>query len=323
MQKSLILLISVCFVAACGTNPQRTQNLVDRTDDSQETNQTTTQKKKSSTEPEATQKDTDDSQQTDSSVNSAEINLHATLWVQSSAEYEAAAIQTYHSAGAMLDEAIKDTTWTAAVEQTGNFSMKPPAIILDVDETVLDNSPYQARLLEDDAHFDSGSWNAWAREGNADAVPGAVDFLTAASARGVKIFYVTNRDAEVEPGTRANLRKLGFPMKEQQGEDIVLTKNEQEGWGSDKTSRRNVITAGYRVIMLFGDNLGDFIGDAKGNADSRASKFAPYTDRWGKSWFMLPNPMYGYWEGALYDYDYGMTPESKLLEKRKHLIKKR
>ncbi len=315
MRNLLILLIVSGLLSACGTNPQRTQNLVDRSTNDEQS------QKVAEEATEAPQEETREPEPV--TPNSAEINLHATLWVQSSAEYDAAAIQTYQTAEALLDEAIQDTTWTAAVEQRGDFSRKPPAIILDVDETVLDNSPYQARLLEDDEHFNSKSWNAWASEGNADAVPGAVDFLTTASAKGVKIFYVTNRDVEVESGTRANLRKLGFPMKEKQGEDILLTKNEQPNWTSDKTTRREVITAGYRVIMLFGDNLGDFIGDAKGNPGSRASKVAPYQDRWGKSWFMLPNPMYGYWEGAFYDYNYGMDVESKLEEKRKNLIKKR
>lgn len=247
-------------------------------------------------------------------------NLNATVWQQTAAEYDAVALQTYKLATEKLDAAIADPTWVAAVEQDAAAAEgKPPAIILDVDETVLDNSPYQARLIEAGESFDPKTWNAWAAEGKADPVPGALEFTKAAADKGVTVFYVTNRVHKVEEPTRKNLEALGFPMAE--GKDVLLTKKERENWGSDKTPRRELIADEYRIIMLFGDNLGDFLArsDAQGEPAERTENAMNYESRWGQSWFMLPNPMYGYWEGAPYDYDYGKTSLQKANDKREAL----
>jgi acid phosphatase len=137
--------------------------------------------------------------------------LFAVAWVQTSAEYEAAALQAYAAAGHMLEAALADPTWTAAVEQTGDFSALPPAIIVDVDETVLDNSAYQARLVASGAQYSPDSWNAWIEERKATAIPGAVALLGAAAARGVRVFYLSNRDVRQAQAPRDTPARLQYP----------------------------------------------------------------------------------------------------------------
>ncbi len=226
-------------------------------------------------------------------------------------EYKANAQQTYSAAKAMLDLALQDTSWTAAPEDQGSdFAEKPPAIILDVDETVLDNSPYQARLLRDGGSYDLESWTAWCNERNAQPIPGAVEFTTYAASKGVTVFFVTNRMNDVEPATRDNLAKHGFPLDPSM--DTLFTKGEKPDWSpSDKKPRREAIAQNYRIVMLFGDNLGDFVSKYKLSLEERDAVYAKYKDYWGVRWFMLSNPLYGSWESAPYGHDRSKTPEEQ------------
>src|ERR1051326_4687767 len=71
-------------------------------------------------------------------------NLNATLWTQRSVEFKGNAMTVYALGKVRLDEALADKKWTAApVEQKGDYQNLPPAVVLDLDETVLDNSAYQ------------------------------------------------------------------------------------------------------------------------------------------------------------------------------------
>lgn len=242
--------------------------------------------------------------------------LHAVLWQQTGAEYKATAWQTYMSAKAQLDAALADKAWTAALEQTGDFADKPPAIILDVDETVLDNSPFQVRAVKSGVPYPAG-WDDWCMEAQAEPIPGAVEFTQYAASKGVTVFYVTNRDVKVDEATEKNLAAKGFPMAK--GPDgtplnVVLTQKEQKGWGSDKTPRREHVAKGYRIIMMFGDNLGDFVakkGAAKGTLAERDKVVTDHAQRWGTQWFMLANPMYGYWADAPHGYNYGAPAKAQ------------
>jgi len=231
-------------------------------------------------------------------------SLDALAWTQTSMEYKANARQTYSAAKAVLDRALEDKTWTAAPEDQGSdFAEKPPAIILDVDETVLDNSPYQARLLRDGGSYDLESWAAWCNERSAQPIPGAVEFTTYAASRGVTVFFVTNRMHDVEPATRDNLAKHGFPLDSSM--DTLFTKAEKPEWApSDKKPRRQFIAQNYRIVMLFGDNLGDFVSKYKTSPEDRDAVYDKYADYWGERWFMLPNTLYGSWESALFEHDY-------------------
>lgn len=247
----------------------------------------------------------------------ANDGLNATLWVQTSAEYNASTRQAYALGKTQLDRALVEKTWTAALEQESatDIADKPPAIIVDVDETVLDNSAYQARLIKDKATFKPDTWNAWCNERKAQPIPGAVDFAQYAAYKGVTIFYISNRDKEVEDATRQNLDAHGFPFKD--GEDTVLTKNEKPEWNSsDKTARRQYVAANYRIILLVGDNFGDFIGkEYKGTPAEREALANQYKEKWGTRWIMLPNPMYGSWETALFGHDNAKPADAVLKSK--------
>lgn len=248
--------------------------------------------------------------------------LNAVAWTQTSVEYRACATQAWSAARRSLPRALKQKHWTAALEQTGQFKRLPPAIIVDIDETVLDNSPAQARfLLEGDGRFDARQWEQWTSEGKARPVPGAVEFLKEAASRGVTVFYVSNRGPKEGAGTRANLEAQGFPVTaETRGAlgDSVLLRDEREGWGGDKTTRRAAVAAHYRVILLCGDDLGDFLPARKPRAE-RDQAAAQYMHWFGERWIMLPNPMYGSWEETLTGFDRSLSAEQSRQLKLKAL----
>src|SRR6266404_8330280 len=139
--------------------------------------------------------------------------LNAVLWMQRSVEYKASALTAFALARIRLDQALTDPNWTAAPkEQTGAYQSLPPAIILDVDETILDNSGYQAWMALKGTTFAPKTWNAYVNTVTSLPIPGALEFAQYADSKGVKVFYVTNRTTEEEPATRKNLEKFGFPM---------------------------------------------------------------------------------------------------------------
>lgn len=223
--------------------------------------------------------------------------LDAVLWTQTAVEYRASAQQAYLLARLQLDCALADPGWTAATEQVGRpMEQLAPAVILDADETVVDNAAFQARLVEDGDAYNAANWAAWVNERKATAVPGAVAFTQYAQSRGVTVFYVTNREAELEPATRDNLAALGFPLDP--ARDTVLTRLERPDWPSDKTSRRAHVASDFRVLLLVGDDLGDFLPN-RGSVAERDARVAPYAEWWGTKWIVLPNPMYGSWLTAL------------------------
>ena len=213
--------------------------------------------------------------------NSQEHLMMSTLWMQQSGEFRALTLQAYAAAEMELGRALKKKR------------SKPAAIILDVDETVLDNSPYQARMIIHDRPFEGGSWDAWVDERSADATAGAVNFLQKAHKRGVAIFYVTNRPDQNQQATYDNLVRRGFPVKRSH----VQTK----GKDSSKQARRDGILKKYDVIMLVGDNLGDFdLAFYDQDNATRRNLVDKFSKNWGAKFIVLPNPMYGDWENAIY-----------------------
>lgn len=240
--------------------------------------------------------------------------LDAVLWAQTSAEYRSVAQQAYTAAARQLEMALRDSSWTASLEQEAGFDTLPPAVILDIDETVLDNFPYQARLVRTGERFEQESWALWVREAAAEAVPGALAFARAAADRGVALFYVSNRSADLEEPTRANLERLGFPVPDT--EDRILLEDEREGWGPDKTSRRAFVARRYRILLLAGDDLRDFLWVGPVAPDARVALADRYRDWWGTHWIVLPNPTYGSWERAVYGHDLSLDAVERLERKR-------
>lgn len=227
-----------------------------------------------------------------------DVSLDAVVWMQRSLEYDAVTTAAYGNAKRMLDVALADPAWTAAPEQGDDARGKKTAIILDVDETVLDNSPYAAWLMRTQQDFDPTTWSAWCAAAEAEAIPGAVTFTQYAASKGVDVYFVTNRDREAEPGTLANLRRHGFPVDEA-GERLML-RGERPEWTTDKGTRRALIAEDHRILLLVGDNLGDFVDGAKADAAARRALWDAHADAWGTAWIMLPNPDYGTWEDPLY-----------------------
>ena len=234
-----------------------------------------------------------------------EQNIMSVLYQQTAAERLAGSLQTFRLAKQALDNALTDPSWSALPGQ--DIQGKKPAIIVDVDETVLDNTAYEARMILDGTKYPDG-WISWGKEASATEVPGAKYFLNYAAAKGVTIFYITNRVVELKEATQKNLTKLGIPWD--QTKETILMRGENN-WGSDKGSRRALVAQEYRVLLMAGDNLGDFV-DAKDNnlsPQQRKAIVEEYADYWGEKWFMLQNIAYGDWEGALYNFDYSLSPD--------------
>jgi len=229
--------------------------------------------------------------------------LMAVLWTQRSVEYKANALTVFALAKIRLDEALADKSWTAApLEQKGDFGALPPAVILDVDETVLDNSLYQVWLARSGQSFSTRTWNQFCADQVSLAIPGAVEFTKYADSKGVKVFYITNRDASVEAVTRENMARLGFPMGG--NVDTFLMQNERKEWASAKSTRRAVVTSGYRVLLNIGDNFGDFDDRYRTSPADREKAYVEDTSYWGRQWLMLSNPTYGSFDTAPYGHDF-------------------
>ena len=245
--------------------------------------------------------------------------LLPTLWVQTTPEWRALCEQAYLTARLALDPALRHKKQSAALEQAGQpFSRKKPAVILDIDETVLDNSPGQARQVAANTDFVAKDWAGWVNEAKAQAIPGAVEFCRYARSRGVRVFFITNRDTADEPATRRNLELRGFPLDADI--DTVLTRGEKPEWNtSDKATRRQAVAATHRIVMLIGDDLGDFLPGVRVPPEKRRELAAPYRERWGRQWIVLPNPGYGSWEEALYDAPKSADPEERMRQKRRYL----
>ena len=249
----------------------------------------------------------------------ANDNLNAVAWMQTSVEWRLISGQTFRSALVQLDKAIKTPSWDAlpAAERENPATGLPPAIIVDVDETVLDNSPYQARQIRDNKGFDDFSWNQWVQERAARPMPGALEFAKAAAARDVTIYYISNRTDDQSAATVDNLKKAGFPIKDASqflGLGTIVDGCESEG--SDKGCRRRLVGRTHRVLMQFGDQLGDFTNIVANTPQGREQAARPYLSWIGERWFVLPNPAYGSWEPALFDNAWSLPADERRARKR-------
>lgn len=222
--------------------------------------------------------------------------LNATLWMQTSAEYQAIVRETYRTARTQLDLALADPAWSALPDGSTDAT-KPPAVILDLDETAIDTSAQTARQIRSGTGYSEDAWLRFSMAGNARAIAPALDFFRDAAAKGIAVFYITNRNAKEEPPLRRNLIALGFPLSDTS--DTILTRGERPEWTSDKSSRRMFVAADHRVLELFGDDLNDFVNASGKSIADRTALLNRYDDQWGRRWFVLPNPVYGSWERAV------------------------
>lgn len=250
----------------------------------------------------------------------ADDNLNAVAWMQASVEFRATALQAYRAAITRLDEALADPQWDALVpaERANPATGLKPAVILDIDETVLDNSPYQARLIRDGLQYDSATWAAWVAEQQAKPVPGVLEFARAANARGVTMIYLSNRTQEQKDASLANLRAVGLPVVDDSvylGKGLSVAGCEQADSG-DKHCRRELVGRSYRVLMQFGDQLGDFVQPQPNSVAARQAVFERHAGWFGERWWMLSNPSYGDWQPALFDNDWSLPPVTQRAAKQ-------
>jgi acid phosphatase len=235
--------------------------------------------------------------------------LNAILWTMTSAEFEAASYMAYATARAQLDAALADKNRTAALEQRGDFASLPPAIIMDIDETVLDNGPYQVELMRETKIRPADLMAQWVDRANAIALPGAKDFIAYAQSKGVTIFFITNRNAEKEQATRRNLAAVGatFPADI----DTVFLERERPEWRNDKDTRRAAAAATHRILLLLGDDFNDFVSVQRMTPAERRAMAEREAARWGRDWIIIPNPMYGSWENAAVNFQFRATTDER------------
>ncbi|MCK4783506.1 MAG: 5'-nucleotidase, lipoprotein e(P4) family, partial [Desulfobacteraceae bacterium] len=217
----------------------------------------------------------------------------AVLWFQTAAEAQALYYQAFNLAEMKLDEALQS--------HTGGEKL---AVIVDIDETVLDNSPCRAELIKTDKDFTT-CWLEWMDLAEAKPLPGAKAFLDYAASCGVEVFYVSNRFEAQRETTIENLVSVGFPYAD---DDHVYLR---EG-GPSKESRRQAIAENYEIILLIGDNVNDFADVFQDKlVPDRAAEVNSLKDEFGNTFIVLPNPMYGDWEDAVYEYERPLRDEEK------------
>ena len=245
---------------------------------------------------------TEDNQSINSSVNSQEYLVASTLFTQQSAEYRALCYQAYHLAEMQLMQ-LKDSLPQNA------------AIVLDLDETVLDNSPYTAWQIKSGNPYSKETWAQWVELAQAEAIPGVTDFLHLADSLGVSLFYVSNRDTSGLSATMKNMNALDLPQVKRDHFFLKTTT-------SDKSARRDSITAmGNEIVLFIGDNLGDFkhLFDDQNN-DKRKALIDDWRDEVGTRFIALPNALYGEWEGAVYNFDWSLAPHQRDSARKAQLV---
>jgi len=210
----------------------------------------------------------------------------AALWQQRSAEYKALCFQAYNIAKIRLNESLSQS------------SSQPLAIVTDIDETILDNSPYTVHTSLKGETYTDKTWMEWTAKAMADTVPGACSFLQYAASKGVQVFYITNRAEQERAATLKNLQRWHFPNAD--NEHLLLKTT-----ASGKESRRQQVAQTHKIILLMGDNLSDFAAMFdKQPANQRDQLTKQSAADFGNRFIVLPNPMYGDWLPALFEYNY-------------------
>ncbi len=216
--------------------------------------------------------------------------LISVLWQQTSAEYRALCYQAYNLAEIKI------------FEQKENAKLK--AVVIDVDETILDNSPYRAEKIKNDEF--SESFGDWIKKEKAETIPGALEFLQKADSLGFHIFYITNRDEKYREFTANNLNNLKFPQVSKA--HLLMRQNRI----SDKSPRRNFVSEKYEIILLIGDNLVDFSQIFYGeNIQDRNKMTNIHKKDFGNKYIILPNPNHGRWKKMFYQYKEHLSEEEK------------
>lgn len=235
-------------------------------------------------------------------VVSTEHLTMAVLYQQRAAEYRALCLQAFNIAKLRVDESMKQI----GLSKTG-------AVVVDIDETVLDNSPYEAKCILENVSYPT-YWDEWMNASSAKPVPGALEFLNYVQSNKMEVFYITNRKEKYRAQTLKNLQDIGFPFAD--NEHLLLRTDE-----SSKKARRAKVSEKYNIVLLIGDNLNDFTEKfEKLGVEERFKLVDEIADQFGNRFIVTPNPMYGDWEGALFNYDYNLSPGEKAKLRKSNLI---
>jgi len=227
----------------------------------------------------------------------AETETMGLLWMRTSAEYRALAYQGYNVAMNAVKMAVTDPS----------HQRKPLAIVLDADETVVDNTKLMGEsIVNGNGRFDAPWWRQAVHQGKSQAMPGAVEFLNEVHKQGVEIFYVSNRYAPVNLDvTIQNFKELGFPSIDK--DHVLLFEKD-----SDKQPRFDMIAKKYYVVVYMGDNAGDFPIGTKGKTlAERNGIIDAHKEDFGTTFVVFPNPAYGSWVSALAKGYQNLSPEEQ------------
>ena len=227
----------------------------------------------------------------------AETETMGLLWMRTSAEYRALAYQGYNVAMNAVKMAVTDPS----------HQRKPLAIVLDADETVVDNTKLMGESIANgNGRFDAPWWRQAVHQGKSQAMHGAVEFLNEVHKQGVEIFYVSNRYAPVNLDvTIQNFKELGFPSVDK--DHVLLFEKD-----SDKQPRFDAIAKKYNVIVYMGDNAGDFPIGTKGKTlAERNGIIDAHKEDFGTTFVVFPNPAYGSWVSALAKGYQNLSPEEQ------------
>lgn len=225
----------------------------------------------------------------------SEQNTMSVLWFQKAGEAKGLYYQGYNIGRMRLDEIMSKKREKNALK---------PAIVLDIDETILNNSPHQAWYVVAGRRIPF-NWNNWFKRAEAKPLPGAIEFLQYAKSLGVEIYYISNRYQSQKDATLKNLQNMGAPQADL--DHVLLLQPGEIG----KETRRRLVARTHEIVLLFGDNLGDFNGFDNLSVADRNQAVEKYREEFGKKLILFPNPMYGDWEGAFYNYNNKLTDEEK------------
>lgn len=218
-------------------------------------------------------------------------NTMATIYVQQAPEYIALAEQAYAIAKVSLDNQLKT-------------AVSPLAVVLDIDETVLDNSPYQAKQILDNFNYPN-HWDEWVKKEEARPIPGSLEFLQYANAKGIIIYYISNRKQHLLEATINNLNKYGYPQAD--SNHIML----RTSTSSKEERRQKVKDQGLEIALFVGDNLDDMSSEFEVNdADKRNEAVFANQTKFGTKYIVLPNPTYGKWVQNRGFYDANLNQDS-------------
>ncbi|BCL35776.1 lipoprotein E [Nostoc sp. MS1] len=273
-------------------------------------------------------------------VTNTQLNEQSVLainWVQQSGEYQALAYQAFNIAKIVFDQAKAK-------------KVRQPAIIVDIDETVLDNSAYQAGLVDTNNSYELSTWNKWVAASGARTVPGAAKFVNYVNDSGGKVFFISDRDKssnkqrnnnDLEIATINNLKANGFKgansttvlLKGEFTKIIDGKENTSKQWRREAVENGQADSKKYTIVALIGDNLNDFDQAAGITNQERRSYVEKHSSYYGildsipisktlePAYIALPNPMYGNWETGLYKPQAGQKPSQKNQQRKEVLIR--